>query len=120
MIHSLAGGVIKGETFNDYAKVKLFDGENAGKTFWYLSDLDLDVGDKVVVQDSNGFAKLNGEVLRVDKHVSSFVAPIQKSKIRKIIRKIIWKYAKKCQNMQKFTFFCNIFKNKGVIWKNWK
>lgn len=85
MIHSLAGGDIRGDKFFDFAKVELLDGANAGSIRWYLSIFGLQVGDVVVVPD--GYLTAKAKVLQIDKNVSSFSAPIPPKRAQEILCK---------------------------------
>lgn len=87
MIHSLAGGDIRGEQFFDFAKVEILDGTNIGDIRWYtFSIFDLQVGDIVAVQ--NGYLTAKGKVLQIDRHVSSFSAPIPPKHAKEILYKL--------------------------------
>lgn len=87
MIHSLAGGDIRGEQFYDFAKVELLDGANASDIRWYIfSIFDLQVGDVVVVP--NGHLTAKAKVLQIDKNVSSFSAPIPPKRAKEILYKL--------------------------------
>ena len=39
MIHSMAGGELRGEDYNDFAKVEILEGEQSGKSFWYITTI---------------------------------------------------------------------------------
>ena len=89
MIHSEAGGEIRGEDYNDFAKVEILEGVEQGKTLWYLSTITgLEVGDKVLVPV--GVIKMGtlGKVVRLDKNVSSFCSPIPVKHAKYVLRKI--------------------------------
>lgn len=89
MIHSEAGGEIRGEDYNDFAKVEILEGVEQGKTLWYLSTIaELEVGDKVLVPV--GVIKMGtlGKVVRLDKNVSSFCSPIPVKHAKYVLRKI--------------------------------
>ncbi len=87
MIHSLAGGDIRGEQFYDFAKVELLDSANAHDIRWYtFSIFDLQVGDIVVVP--NGYLTAKAKVLQINKNVSSFSAPISPKRAKEILYKI--------------------------------
>ena len=89
MIHSEAGGEIRGEDYNDFAKVEILEGVEQGKTLWYLSTVaELKVGDKVLVPV--GVIKMGtlGKVVRLDKNVSSFCSPIPVKHAKYVLRKI--------------------------------
>jgi len=85
MIHSLAGGVIKDNTPQDIAKVRMENGDIR----WYLCDgLDAKGGDKVLVPSSASVHGEVGEVMRVDKNVSPQVSPIPIKRMKAIIKVI--------------------------------
>ncbi len=89
MIHSEAGGEIRGEEYNDFAKVEILEGEQKGKIFWYLTTIiDLQEGDKVLVPV--GVIKMGtlGKVIRIDKNVSSFCSPVPVKHAKYVLRKI--------------------------------
>lgn len=89
MIHSMAGGELRGEEFYDFAKVEILEGEQAGRVFWYITTLiDLAVGDKVLVPV--GVIKMGtlGKVIRIDKNVSSFCSPVPVKHAKYVLRKI--------------------------------
>ncbi len=89
MIHSEAGGEIRGEDYNDFAKVEILEGVEQGKILWYLSTIaELEVGDKVLVPV--GVIKMGtlGKVVRLDKNVSSFCSPIPVKHAKYVLRKI--------------------------------
>ena len=89
MIHSMAGGELRGEEFYDFAKVEILEGEQAGRVFWYITTLiDLAGGDKVLVPV--GVIKMGtlGKVIRIDKNVSSFCAPVPVKHAKYVLKKI--------------------------------
>lgn len=89
MIHSLAGGSIKDIAYNDFAKVQLTSGENAGKWFWYISEIkDLAVGDRVVVPISLQNTRQTGVVLQIVRQVSAYNSPVPTKRAKKIISKV--------------------------------
>lgn len=80
MIHSLSGGIVKGEDFFDFAKVEI-DGEGV---FWFVDPFGLKEGDIVVVPFGKN-ATETGKIVRIDKHVSSFAAPISVKSAKEIL-----------------------------------
>ena len=83
----MAGGVIKDVEYYDYAKVEIAQGENKGKLFWFVSDIfDLKVGDLVFVEI--GGTKEKATVVRIDKNISSRVAPIPSKHAKHILSKV--------------------------------
>lgn len=73
MIHSLAGGILNNKAYNDFVKVKILDSD---KILWYITEYDLKVGNKVFVPLGKNNKLVLGEVLRVDKNISSDCSPI--------------------------------------------
>lgn len=87
MIHSLAGGDIRGDKFFDFAKVEILDGESKGDIRWYTFLIfGLEVGDIVVVP--NGYSTTKAKVLQIDRKVSSFSAPIPPKHAKEILYKL--------------------------------
>ena len=89
MIHSMAGGELRGEDYNDFAKVEILEGEQSGKSFWYITTIfDMQVGDKVLVPVGNIKMGTLGKVVRIDKNVSSFCSPVPTKRARYVLRKV--------------------------------
>ncbi len=89
MIHSLAGGKIGDIQYADYAKVQIAQGNLAGKIFWYRTNIaELKVGDDVIIPFGANNMRIAGKVVKIDKNVSSQVAPIPSKQAKQIIRKI--------------------------------
>ena len=89
MIHSLAGGKIQDINNSDYAKVQISQGNLAGKIFWYKTRIvGLKVGDDVIVPFGPDNMRVAGKVVKIDKNVSSQVAPVPSKRAKEIIRKI--------------------------------
>lgn len=89
MIHSEAGGKIRGESYYDFVKVEILEGEQSGKHFWYIiENLDVQVGDLVLV--SVGVVKMGtkAKVVQIDKNVSSFSSPISVKHAKFVLRKV--------------------------------
>jgi len=84
MIHSMAGGNLSNVTYNDFAKVKLTSGPFAGEIYWYLSAAGAKVGDKVQVPFGKNNTLCDGEILRIDSHVSSQMSPVNPKHVKKI------------------------------------
>jgi len=84
MIHSMAGGKLAKISFNDFAKVKLTSGPFAGDIYWYLSIPNAKVGDKVIVPFGANNTLFEGEILRIDKNVSSQMSPVSPKHAKKI------------------------------------
>lgn len=91
MIHSMAGGKIGGVSYNDFAKVKICEGANAGDIFWYLTGgLNIKAGSIVVVPVGAAGQLTKAEVLRVDKNVSSQVSPVPVRRAKSIARVVTY------------------------------
>lgn len=89
MIHSEAGGEIRGEDYNDFAKVEILEGDEKGKQLWFITTIfGLEVGDKVLVPV--GVIKMGtlGKVVRIDKGVSSFCSPVSPKHAKYVLRKV--------------------------------
>lgn len=89
MIHSEAGGEIRGEDYFDFAKVEILEGEEKGKQLWFITTIfDLVVNDKVLVPV--GVIKMGtlGKVVRIDRGVSSFCSPISPKHAKYVLRKV--------------------------------
>lgn len=86
MIHSMAGGNLSKITYNDFAKVKITSGPFAGDIYWYLSVAGAKEGDKVKVPFGTNNTLYDGEILRIDTHISSQVSPINPKHAKKIIK----------------------------------
>ena len=87
MIHSLAGGDIRGEKFSDFAKVQMLESANVGDIRWYTYNmLELKEGDEVVVP--NGYLTAKAKVLAIQKNVSSFSAPVPLKHAKSILYKV--------------------------------
>ena len=86
MIHSMAGGEIGQTTFDDYAKVKLLPPLDG--IFWYKTILyDLKVGDIVFVPFGNSNQLVQGEILKIDKSVSSKNSPVPSKRAKYVFSK---------------------------------
>ncbi len=88
MIHSLAGGKIKDLEFADFVKVR-FDYLGENKIGWYTTDiLELKIGDKVVVPYGYPASELVGTVEKIERNLSSQLAPIPIKRAKNIIKKL--------------------------------
>ena len=89
MIHSEAGGEIRGEDYYDFAKVEILEGDEKGKVLWFVTTiLGLEVGDRVLVPVGKIKMGTLGRVVRIDKGVSSFCSPVSIKHIKFILRKV--------------------------------
>ena len=86
MVHSMAGGTLGKEVFCDFAKVRLLEGDHIGEIYWFIALKDVGVGNKVIVPFGLRNELLMGEVLRVDKNVSSYSSPIPVKMAKKIVK----------------------------------
>ena len=82
----MAGGNLSNITYNDFAKVKITSGIFAGDIYWYLSIPGAKAGDKVKVPVGKNNTLADGEILRIDTHISSQVSPINPKHAKKIIK----------------------------------
>ncbi|MBQ8468143.1 MAG: hypothetical protein IJ542_00095 [Clostridia bacterium] len=80
----MAGGNLSKVTYNDFAKVKITSGMFAGDIYWYLSIPDAKVGDKVIVPLGANNTLFEGEILRIDKGVSSQMSPVNPRHAKRI------------------------------------
>ncbi len=88
MIHSLAGGDIKQIKVCDFAKVELLEGASRGGIYWYITKIPgLQAGDMVLVPFGRMNALTKAKVLRIDKNVSSQVAPVRMNMAKSIYSK---------------------------------
>ncbi len=86
MIHSMAGGNLGSFESYDYAKVEILEGINAGKLYWYKTNIfNLKVGDKVLVPIDRDNKRVLARVLRIDKRVNSHAAPVPSKNAKYII-----------------------------------
>ena len=89
MIHSMAGGKLGNVEYNDFAKVRISEGENQGQAFFYITKIiGLKVGDRVLVPLGIANDKVEGVVERIDKNVSSQSSPVSVKRAKAIIKKI--------------------------------
>ena len=87
MIHSMAGGKIQDVSFSSWAKVELLQGNLTGKIFWFKSPfVSLKVGDEVIVPFGPNNLKVLGKVVRIDRAVSSQVAPVPEKRAKSILK----------------------------------
>lgn len=88
MIHSLAGGKIQNLKMADFAKVQIISQPFANDIYWYICCGQEAVGDTVVVPLGKNNTLVQGKVLRIDKNVSSQVAPVPLARAKKVVRVI--------------------------------
>ncbi|MCM1367683.1 MAG: hypothetical protein NC184_02585 [Roseburia sp.] len=85
MIHSMSGGLIR--DFGSFVFVKVqADGEASPR--WYISDIELEEGDRVCVPLGRTGATVCATVLRIEQNVSGQVTPVPLKSAKKIIRKL--------------------------------
>lgn len=84
MIHSMSGGVLS--EFDNHTFVKVtFD--DAPTPYWYVTDFEVSVGDRVLAP----FGAYGGKaatVVRVEENVSGQVAPVPVKRAKKLIKKL--------------------------------
>ena len=86
MIHSMAGGELGSFDVCDFAKVKILSGNNANNEIWFKCQIaSAKVGDKCFVYDNEN-QLVEGEILRIDKQVSSFSSPVPFKRAKSIIK----------------------------------
>ncbi len=84
MIHSMSGGILSEYGTYTFVKVAL-DGESA--PYWYVSEFDVNEGDRVIAPFGRSGAPKSGTVLRVERDVSGQVAPVPVKHARRLIGK---------------------------------
>ena len=85
MIHSLAGGNLQHLKVENFVKVEIIQGANFGNILWYLSCGTESVGDVVIVPFGKYNERIRAKVLRIDKNVSSQVAPVPLKIAKRVI-----------------------------------
>jgi len=89
MIHSLAGGQMAELDYQDYVKVEILEGVDVGKKFWYKrGDIDLQLGDIVIVPLGYKNEKVNAKVIKIEENLSNQVAPVPSKRAKYIINKL--------------------------------
>ena len=89
MIHSMAGGKLGSVEYNDFAKVRIIEGEEEGKAFFYITKIiGLKEGDLVVVPVGFANVQTKGKVERIDRAVSSQNSPVSVKRAKYIIKKL--------------------------------
>lgn len=87
MIHSMAGGKLGRETYNDFAKVKICEGINSGDIFWYIcTGQNVQAGSTVVVPVGASNTLVKGQVERVDRNISSYASPVAVRRAKSIAK----------------------------------
>lgn len=79
MIHSMSGGVIKDVGSYTFVKVRKTD---ADAPRWYISDFEVQEGDKVIVPGGDV-----ATVIRVEYNVDGRVTPIPLKRAQKLVSK---------------------------------
>ena len=86
MIHSMAGGNLGRFDVCDFAKVKFLTGNDVNKESWFKCQIvSAKVGDICFVYD-NSNQLVEGEIVRIDKQVSSFSSPVPYKRAKSIIK----------------------------------
>lgn len=68
MIHSLSGGIVTDSALYTFVKVRLAEGGDEGKAYWFLSETrDVSEGDAVLVPCGRGEIPCKGSVERVER-----------------------------------------------------
>ena len=80
----MAGGVLKKRQYNDFAKIRL----DNDLILWYITDIQLSVGDIVEVPFGRENTPMTGEVIHIDYDVPSDVSPVS-PKLAKQVSKVI-------------------------------
>ena len=89
MIHSMAGGRLGSVEYNDFAKVRILEGAEEGKAFFYITKvIGLKDGDLVVVPVGFNNIQTKGRVERIDKAVSSQNSPVSVKRAKYILKKL--------------------------------
>ncbi len=88
MIHSLAGGKIQNLKYADFVKVQIITPPFVNDIYWYIAMGTEKVGDTVVVPIGKNNTLVQGKVLRIDKNVSSQVAPVPIGRAKQVARVI--------------------------------
>lgn len=83
MIHSLSGGTIKDIGFYNFAKVAL----ESGEVMFFIYNIPLEVGDKVVVPVGKTNKPTTATVLSLKPNISSRLAPFPVKHMKEIIKK---------------------------------
>lgn len=85
MIHSMSGGIIL--DYGSFVFVKAqADGESAPR--WYISDIELEEGDRVRVPTGKVGVQACATVLRVERNVSGQVTPVPLKSAKRVICKL--------------------------------
>ncbi|MCH5163128.1 MAG: hypothetical protein J1G38_06540 [Clostridiales bacterium] len=84
MIHSMSGGILS--DYGTYTFVKVaFEGEPAPR--WYISEFDVEEGDKVRAPFGRIDAERVGTVVKVERNVSGQVTPVPLKSAKRLIGK---------------------------------
>lgn len=86
MIHSMSGGVIRDQGSFDFVKVAI-DGDPV--PHWYISDFDVEEGDRVSAPVGKAQTPAPATVLRVERNVSGQVTPVPLRSAKRLIAKLI-------------------------------
>ena len=85
MIHSMSGGILS--EYDSYTFVKVvFDGD--ARPYWYVSDFDAEIGDRVSAPFGVGGAGKPATVVKVEHNVSGQVAPVPINRVKRLIAKL--------------------------------
>ena len=85
MIHSMSGGIL--DEYGSYTFVKIvFDGDD--RPYWYISDFDVEDGDRVTAPFGASSVGKPATVVRVERNVSGQVAPVPIKRVKKLAAKL--------------------------------
>lgn len=85
MIHSLSGGIIK--DYGSYVFVKVvFD--DAPTPYWYVSDFDVEPGDRVSAPKGRANTPTAATVVKVESNVSGQVTPVPLKSAKRLLKKL--------------------------------
>ena len=85
MIHSMAGGRLGSFDSADFAKVKILDGSCSGQVMFLIDEIGVEAGDVVIVPIGKD-ELADAQVLRVDRGVNEFSAPVSRRRAKKILK----------------------------------
>ena len=89
MIHSMAGGRLGKVEYNDFAKVRILEGECQGSAFFYITKIiGLKEGDEVLVPVGLSNTLTKGMVERIDKNVSSQCSPVPVKRAKAVAKRL--------------------------------
>lgn len=81
----MSGGVLSELGAYTFAKVRFEDG---GAPYWYVSDFDVEAGDRVLAPFGASGAAREATVERVERNVSGMTAPVPLKRAKKLIKRL--------------------------------